>query len=167
VSPARAGGITLQSALPRLVLCAFTGVALVLIGGVFAPWWVSSDRSLARVAGVIYREMQRGEALDRRDERLRGCREAKERITAEVLAGRLSLAEAAEAFRAVNETLQGGDDAWVDPYRYADDEEAVCRTVITWARHRTTDDPERQAAVVARLEEELQQLHQAGAGGGL
>jgi hypothetical protein len=151
----------LRRALPRLLLCAFTGVALVLIGGVFAPWWVSSDRSLASVAGVLYRELQRREALESRDARLWRCREAKARVTAELLAGRLSLAEAAEAFREVNETLQDADDAWVDPYRFADNEEAVCRTVIAWARHDTGCDPARRAAVVGRLEEELRQLRQA------
>jgi hypothetical protein len=150
----------------RLVLYALTAVALALIGGVFLPWWVGSERSLAHVAGVLYRELQRGEALDGRDERVRRCLEAKTQITDEVLAGRRGLAEAAEAFREVNERLKGGDSgARRDPF--ADDEEAVYRNVIAWVRGRTSDDPQRQAAVVARLEEELQQFQEASAGGGL
>ena len=157
----------MQSVLSRLVLGTLTAVALALIGVVLLPWWLGSERSLSSALGVIYREAQRGEALDSRDERLRRCLEVKTRITTEVLAGRLSLAEAAEAFREANATLKDAPDAWVDPYRFADDEEAVFRTVIAWARSRADADPERQAAVVARLEEELQQLQETSAGGRL
>lgn len=156
----------MQSVLSRLVLGALTAVALALVGVVLLPWWLGSERSLSGTLRALYREVQRGEALDSWDERLRRSREAKARITTEVLAGRLSLAEAAEAFREVNETLKDDPDAWVDPYRFADDEEAVFRTVIAWARSRAGEGPEHQAAVVARLEEELQQLHEASAGGG-
>ena len=47
------------------------------------------------------------------------------------------------------------------------DEESACRNVIAWVWGRTNNDPERQAAVVGRLEEELRQLRQARAGGAL
>ncbi len=154
----------MQRALPRLVLCAVTGVALALIFGVFAPWWVGSDRSLAHVAGQLYREVQRGESLNSRDEKVRRCLEAKTRITAAVLAGNLGLAEAAEAFREVNETLDDGNDMWAGTYRTGDDEEAVYRNVLVWAWHRGSRDPERRAAVIRRLEAELRQLRRARAG---
>ncbi len=155
----------MQSVLSRLALGVLTAAALVLIAGVFLPWWVGSERSLAHVAGMLYREVLRGESLDDRDERVRRCLEAKMRITDELLAGRRNLAEAAEAFREVSERVKG-DDTLPERYRFAD-EEAVCRNVIEWARHRTEDDPQHQSAVVGRLEEELRQLRQARAAGAL
>lgn len=159
----------MQRALPRLALCVFTGVALVLIFGVFAPWWFGSDRSLASVAGQLYRELQRGDSLDRRDERMRRCLEAKRRITAEVLAGRLSLEEAAEAFRESNAAAQDGNEAWAGTYRTydEDDAEAVYRNVIVWVRQSPSQGPERKAATIYRLEEELRQLRQSRAAGAL
>jgi hypothetical protein len=46
----------LQRALPLLVLCATTSVALALIFAAFVPLCFESDQSLASVAGVLYRE---------------------------------------------------------------------------------------------------------------
>ena len=151
----------MKSALPRLVLGAVASVALVVIFGVFGPWWFGSDRSLASVASRLYREMQRGQALSSRDEAVRRCLEAKTRVTAEVVAGRLTLLEAAAAFRQCNETVKDGNDAWAGVYRAPGDEEAVCRNVIVWAALATRRDPQRQAAVVRRLEEELRQFRYA------
>jgi hypothetical protein len=157
----------LKAALPRLVLCAATGVALVLIFAVFAPWWMGSERSLASVGGLLYREIQRGEALSSRDEVVRRCRAAKRRITAEVLAGRMTLPEAAQAFREWNETIKDGNEPWAGVYRAPEDEEAVCRNVIVWARQVANRDPGRQAAVVRHLEEELRELLRSRAADGL
>jgi hypothetical protein len=157
----------LQRALPRLVACAAAGVALFLIVGVFAPWLLGSERSLARVGGVLYRELQRGEALNSRDETVRRCLAAKSRITEEVLAGRLSLLEAARAFRECHEAIRDGNESWAGVYRAPEDEEAVCRNVIAWARQRTGCDPRRQAAAVRRLEAELREFLHARVWAGL
>jgi hypothetical protein len=157
----------LKRVLPRLVLCAATGVALVLILGVFAPWWMGSDRSLPSAVGLVYHELQRGEALSSRDEAVRRSREAKDRITAELLAGRMTLREAAQAFQEWNETLKDGNDSWAGVYLVPGDEEAACRNVIVWAAKATDRDPERRDAVVRRLEEELRGLHHARIWAGL
>jgi hypothetical protein len=147
----------LKRVVTRLVLGAITVVALVLIFGVFAPWWFESDRSLAHVGGMLYREMQRGAALSKRDEMVRRCLEAKTRITAEVVAGRLTLLEAAAAFQECHESVKAGNDSWAGTYQAPGDEEALCHNVILWATKATRRDPELQAAVVGRLEEELRQ----------
>ncbi|HZY83920.1 MAG TPA: hypothetical protein VFE78_03760 [Gemmataceae bacterium] len=157
----------MKRALPRLVSYAAAGVALFLISGVFAPWWLGSDRSLASAGSLLLREMQRGEALSSRDEAVRRCLTAKTRITAEVVAGRLGLTEAAAAFQEWNETVKDGNEHWVGVYRTAEDEEAVCRNVIVWAANATERDPERRDAVVGRLEEELRQFLRSRAAGGL
>jgi hypothetical protein len=152
-------------ALPRLVSCA-AGVALFLTFAVLALGWLGSDQSLASAGNVLYRELQRGEALSGRDELVRRTLEGKTQITAELVAGRLTLPEAAAAFREWNETLDDGKGAWVAPYVTPADQEAVCRNVIVWAAQSTESDPERQAAVVGRLEEELRQFLHPGAPGG-
>jgi hypothetical protein len=136
-------------------------VALALIFGVFAPWWMGSERSLAQAAGQVYRELQRGEALSSREEVVLRSRDAKQRVTAEVIAGRLTLREAAQAFREWNETLKDGNDAWAGVYRVPQEEDEVCRNVIVWAEKATKRDPRRQAAVLRRLEAELREIHHA------
>jgi hypothetical protein len=148
----------LQRALPPLVLCATAGVALVLIFGALAPLCFESDYSLVGIAGLLYREAERGESLNRRDEAVCRCLDAKAQITAEVLAGRLTLLEAADAFHQWDVQTKGVGQAW--------DEEAVCRNVIAWVKRARYPDPRHQAAVVRRLEAELRQSLHSGIAGG-
>jgi hypothetical protein len=68
----------------------------------------------------------------------------KQQAVAAVIAGRISLAEAAARFRAA-----GGSLAAIDT-------EVLCQTVIGWVHLALSDRPERAEAVTARLEWELQ-----------
>jgi hypothetical protein len=86
----------------------------------------------------------------------RAAVEAKRRIVEQVIAGRLSLVEGAAHFRATSG--DGGPDGH--------DIEGSCRTVLGWAGLELRDRPERAAAVVGRLEAELEwHLRRLGAAG--
>ena len=66
----------------------------------------------------------------------------KQQVVADVIAGRLTLHEAAARFRAAS-----GD---------AGDGETLCRSVIGWVHLALRDHPERADRVAGRLERELQ-----------
>jgi hypothetical protein len=72
-----------------------------------------------------------------------------------VLAGRLSLPEAASQFLALRREVQA---SYPNVPRLADDlseEEDTCREVIAWVRAELAGDPERAREVTVRLEAEL------------
>jgi hypothetical protein len=148
----------LKRALPRLVLGAVTGLTLVAVFGVLGPWSAGSERSLAGVVARLYRETVRGEALTRRDEAIRRCLEGKTQITNELLAGRLTLLQAAEAFRDCDDKVKNSNEAGVGTYRIAEDEEAVCRNVLIWATRAAARRGPQYQVVVRRLEDELRQF---------
>ncbi len=70
---------------------------------------------------------------------------AKQRVVEQVITGRLTLIEGAARFRALGRGLLPA----------AEDGEAVCRAVISWADLALRDRPEQAAAVAERLEGEL------------
>jgi hypothetical protein len=106
-------------------------------------------------------DRRRGEELDRRLEVSLRRVHGKEAVVAALLAGRLTLPQAAALFRDLDETLP---DPSV-PRRLAAggpaDGERLCRQVLTWAGGRAPEGrtaPGQAADVVARLEAEFQQL---------
>jgi hypothetical protein len=104
-------------------------------------------------------EVARNEQLNEREAALKRQRQAKRLVAAEVIAGRRGLAEAVEEFRAL-------DREWPDfgpaPHWPADvgmsADEGAGRTVLYFVRLVLADRPDEAAAVVDRLEKELQQL---------
>ena len=117
------------------------------------PRWDPNDwASLAE-------EIARNEQLDEQEAALRRQRQAKRLVAAEVIAGRRSLAEAIEEFRAL-------DREWPDfgpaPHWPADvgmsADEGAGRNVLYFVRLVLADRPDEAAAVADRLEKELQKL---------
>ena len=104
-------------------------------------------------------EVARNEQLNEREAALKRQRQAKRLVAAEVIAGRRGLAEAVEEFRAL-------DREWPDygpaPHGPADvgmsADEGAGRTVLYFVRLVLADRPDEAAAVVGRLEKELQKL---------
>jgi hypothetical protein len=80
--------------------------------------------------------------------------QAKVQIADEVVAGRLTLLEAARRYRPLQESAPGGLRYLLRKYPGATEQEVLCRNVITFARGTPSMQPER-ATVVARLEAEL------------
>jgi hypothetical protein len=97
----------------------------------------------------------RGEELDRRREALLRRIAAKERVVAELVAGRLTLLQAAARFR----DLKGEPPDLAAPPGLAcgcSEGERLCREVMAWADGWLAEQaPQRAAAVAARLEAEL------------
>jgi hypothetical protein len=105
-------------------------------------------------------EFARQEELDQREDAIRHRRQTKEHVAAEVIARRRSLAEAVEQFRILNQQ-------WPPiprPERIIlgrlgmSEEEWDAREVLRFVELVLADRPEEAAAVIGRLEKELQQL---------
>ena len=104
-------------------------------------------------------EIARNEQLDQQEAALRRQRQAKRRVAAEVIAGRLSLAEAIEQFRALDREWpelpsapQTAEELGISA------EEWSGRDVLYFVQLVLSDRPDEAAAVAGRLEKELQQL---------
>jgi len=120
----------------------------------YPPRWDSGTRA------SMAEEVARNEELDQREATIRRRREAKAHVAAEVIARRRSLAETVEQFRILNQE-------WPPiprPERIIlgrlgmSEEEWDAREVFRFVRLVLADRPEEAAAVIGRLEKELQQL---------
>jgi hypothetical protein len=104
-------------------------------------------------------EIARKEELDQQEAALRRQRQAKRTVAAEVLARRRSLAEAIEQFRALDREWPELRSALPTPEELGlSAEEEGGRDVLYFVQLVLADRPEEAAAVVGRLEKELQQL---------
>jgi hypothetical protein len=130
----------------------FTALAAVAVA-CLACWCArpAPDWSLAR---ELLRECRRAEALERREEQIRRLNEAKGAVTAEVLAGRMTLAEAACRFGEAEEAL--GDDAFLCTYQRVTGEQGLSRNVLIWVGA-TVDRGPGRVATLARLKGEHRQ----------
>src|SRR5262249_18749119 len=102
----------------------------------------------------LARECQRGEELESRTEGVRRTAAGMHGGAAEVIAGRMTLREAAGHFRRLHAARKAvlGDAAGAS--RLPEDERLLARLVISWVQGTLVNDPRRAAEVVARLEEE-------------
>jgi hypothetical protein len=109
--------------------------------------------------GSVAEQIGRNEALDQRKEAMRHRREAKAHVAEEVIAGRRSLAEAIEQFRAL-------DREWPDNHRGPrtpedfgmSQDEWDGRAVLDFVGRVLADRPAEAAAAADRLEKELREL---------
>ena len=121
----------------------------------FEEEWNKSDDDVR-----LQQEVRRGEALSARLAEVPRTRAAKNRIALDLIARRVTLAEAAARFREL-------DGKTMDPQTYArilrlyyagaSDEERVCRKVIRHAMEMVKKQPEVAGALVGRLEAELKE----------
>jgi len=81
---------------------------------------------------VRVEELQRSNALETRDGALTPCQDGKRAVVAEVIAGRMALPEAAERFRELPALLDDGQDDTLGSYAVAEDEEGMCRSILSW-----------------------------------
>jgi hypothetical protein len=87
----------------------------------------------------------------------------KQRLAGEVLAGRLTLLEAAARFRDLDDQPRtAGGEALRSTYPGASDEECQCRAVLQYVRVVLPDWPGAHPAAVKRLEAELRDLLEHG-----
>jgi hypothetical protein len=136
------------------------GLTIALTGFVVVPWL--GGPALFAVDGQapgheMWQEQRRGEALDKRHAAVGRCLAGKAEVTEEVVAGRLSLAEAIDRFRQLEALRdEGPDEAPGTPSRLAaDGDEKIAQNVLSWASWRLYKEPSRRAEVMTRLEKEL------------
>jgi hypothetical protein len=131
---------------PAVVLAPF---ALALAGWCFASG--GPDWSLAR---QLLREARQGEALERCDRTTRRCLLAKARVTEDVVAGGLTLDEAARRFGEITEALEENEGCPPE-VPAPGGEQGLCLNVLRWVGQLPASS--QQAAARARLEEEYRQ----------
>jgi hypothetical protein len=142
---------------------------LVCVGGLCAlaagMLWVGSrsllelrpgDTSLGVFGRQMAEEIRRGEQLDAAGPIIMHGLERKSEIARELIAGRLTLFEAAARFKAVNAARPANLPPILDPYPGATYEERLCRQVIVFADTELEGSYDR-AEFVARLEADLQE----------
>jgi hypothetical protein len=135
--------------------------AIVLLGLVLLPW-LGGPALFGADFGAIYRllveEQNRGAELEARDEVVMRCLDGKAEATREVIAGRLTLAEAAARFERLSGMLADGEDDLSGP-----DRSAMYDHVIRWVAVALPNDPDRRAQVLGRLQRERTRLEAAEA----
>jgi hypothetical protein len=101
-------------------------------------------------------ETRRAEYLDQLGPVLAWAIEQRMALLSDLLAGRLTLFETAAGFRVVQRVKEKYFQPVALRFPGNTEEEQLCRQVIAYTETRLQDDP-KQAAVVARLEKELQE----------
>ncbi len=149
-----------MSFLPRLGLAFF--VVAVLIAVVLPSSWAALlgvDReNVSELLKVFMEEQQRNAEIANRNEIVRERIFAQYEITNNVIAGRLTLFEAAAAFRDVRERTKVYVNRAVTNFPGDTLEERQCRQVISWVRSElSTVSPDEGELLVEQLEAELQE----------
>ncbi len=139
----------------RLLAFACTFLALVALGGHALARWCGRAGSW-QLARQLLTEVRRGEALDARDDASRRYNAAKQAVTDEVIAGRLSLTEAAERFAECGDLLDGQDGV-LARYKGPAGEQELCGNVIVWVEATLPRGSSELADVLAPLEAEYRQ----------
>lgn len=135
------------------------GPLIALAGFLVVPWL--GGPALFAVDGAapgqgLWQEQTRAEALEKRDAAVRRRLAGKAEVTAEVVAGRLSLAEAIDRFRRLEALRDEGPDGVPGtPSRPALDDDEIAQNVLRWASWWLCEEPSRRAEVMTRLEKEL------------
>lgn len=127
-----------------LVLFASFVLALPLLGG---------PRVFADLHLMLIAEPMRGDALAARARAVRLCHDGKREVTLDLIAGRLTLSEAADRFVRLDADLNGAQPG-------ADRAEAI-RAVLGWVRAELPGTSPDQGDVLARLEREGARLEAA------
>jgi hypothetical protein len=148
-----------MNVLLRLAACAgFLGLCFVGTHVLFphVPAAINLDfAEWIRCQRAFDSEAARGEELAQRRRHSVERMRAKERISLDLIAGRLSLAESTRLF---SELPYAPAPLWQQlqaDYAGASKEECMCRHVIDWACYALKDQPDREGALRRRLEAEL------------
>src|SRR5262245_60011952 len=147
----------------RLGASGLAGSALLCVFGLVLLPWLGGPALFGADFEEVYRmliaEQVRGEALETRDGAILRCLEGKQGVTAALIAGRLTLAEAAERFERLTGLLDDGQDDVLGAYQSAGtDRSELYRNVILWVKVTLHDKPRERAEVIDRLERERARL---------
>ncbi len=137
----------------RLSLWAAAAAVFAAAGGAVVS---ARGESLGHQLSHILAEMDHSAALDAEVAASHSLRQQKRELTAELVAGRLSLAEAAEAFQEVEVTYHGDLRYIRHAYPNLPEDEATYCHALQWARRRLPCDPARAAEILAGLRAEFE-----------
>ena len=133
----------------QVCVCAAVAVGLLsLVNLRFAGW---SDLS------QLLFEFRRSEALRHRAELVALNIETKQAIVDEIVAGRLTLREAAVRFQDANQQVENNDPDLLSDYQMPTTEEGVYQQVLAWMRAAVSSLPtERAKRILTPLEKEYE-----------
>jgi hypothetical protein len=134
-------------------------LAAVLTAGLagWCTWHVVPGRGPAHdLIRVLLREWRRDEVLERRQRLLELSKKAKSGVVAEVIAGRVTLAEAVRSFRDINNAREDDGGDILGPLQRPATEEGVYLSVLSWVEAELRGHP-RAATILAPLKEEYRQ----------
>ncbi len=135
--------------LPHLLLT----VVVALAAFVSVSYLIVSDdygkgRSLAR---WLLFEMRRSEALQHRLVEISHAMKIKRAVIDDLLAKRLTLPEAVEAFRQADELIDEDSRGLIAPYHTARTDAEVRRQVLAWTASQLGEDPRQIGKILQRL----------------
>jgi hypothetical protein len=142
-------------------LCSLGLGTVVLFAGLahVVGWWSGAETSLLQSARRLLFETRRTEALFQRNGAVEDSLALKRAIVAELLAGRLTLNEAARQFADANNRIDRDDPELVADYLKPTTQEGVYRQVINWVENHLGDrSPEQRQKILEPLEKEFQEL---------
>jgi hypothetical protein len=137
--------------LMRLVFMVVSGLAITLAAAAQQPDWAHRLGLEAQWSGddsFYYPPDQGNDAILQRIQE-------KDRISKELIEGRLTLREAIALFIRLDE--DSPTPASHPQYLGLSKEEVACRQIIEWVRQRVQDDSPDSARIIARFEDELRQ----------
>ncbi|HEY7428703.1 MAG TPA: hypothetical protein VH682_31020 [Gemmataceae bacterium] len=136
-------------------LCAYAAVAVVLFVGLFSLIGLRFGKA-SDLSQLLF-ESRRSEALRRRSEMVNHNIEVKRTIVAEIVAGRLTLHEAAVRFQEANHLVENNDADLLPDYQKPATEEGVYQQVLLWMRAEVSDLPAEQGKrILTPLEKEYE-----------
>jgi hypothetical protein len=115
-------------------LCIWAAVPITLAVMLcnLADAWFDDREGVFQLGHSVVFEARRTEALQYRMEMVAQSDEIKRDIIIELVAGRLTLREAADQFREANQMVENTDRELVADYQMPTTEEGLCRQVIAW-----------------------------------
>ena len=134
-------------------------LAALLTAGLagWCAWHIVPGRGPAHdLIRVLLREWRRDEVVERRQRLLELSNKAKSGVVAEVIAGRVTLAEAVRSFWDINNAWDDDGGDVLGPLRRPATEEGVYLCVLSWVEAELRGDP-RAAMILAPLKEEYRQ----------
>ncbi|HWG47621.1 MAG TPA: hypothetical protein VN688_32960 [Gemmataceae bacterium] len=135
-----------------LLFAVVSTIATVGLSTIFACGEQSEGRSLAQ---WLFFEMRRNEALQERATEVSQSMEVKKAIIADLLADQITLREATQQFRAVNEMVEKAGDSMLATYRLPQTDEEVGQQVIAWAKAELVAHPRPTKRTLQQLEKDL------------
>jgi hypothetical protein len=136
-------------------ICAYAAVAIVLFVGLFSLLGLRFGNQ-SELSQLLF-ESRRSEALRLRSEMVTRNIDIKRTIVADIIAGRLSLREAAVRFQEANCLVENNDPDLLPDYQIPATEEGVYQQVLAWMRSEVSSFPAEQAQLIlAPLEKEYE-----------